>query len=116
MKIKFMDKLFSVFDKTHNRFITSEIKQEIDLLDLVLGRYFYNLDYNEINHILNYDMVIRGGNKLQQPFISLVDQILEAKAKDPHADTSALEAEIDQMVYTLYGLTPDESAIVEGKG
>ncbi|HLG30544.1 MAG TPA: hypothetical protein VI387_10070, partial [Candidatus Brocadiales bacterium] len=32
------------------------------------------------------------------------------------ADTSALERQIDQMVYELYGLTPEEIAIVEGKG
>jgi hypothetical protein len=36
------------------------------------------------------------------------------KKKDP-ADTSALEKQIDEMVYALYGLTPDEIAIVEGK-
>ena len=29
-------------------------------------------------------------------------------------DTSALEREIDQQVYALYGLTPEEIAIVEG--
>lgn len=33
----------------------------------------------------------------------------------PNADTSALEKQIDQMVYELYGLTDDEIAIVEGK-
>jgi adenine-specific DNA-methyltransferase len=32
------------------------------------------------------------------------------------ADTSALENQIDEMVYALYGLTPEEIAIVEGKG
>jgi hypothetical protein len=30
------------------------------------------------------------------------------------ADTSAMEREIDQQVYVLYGLTPEEIAIVEG--
>ena len=30
------------------------------------------------------------------------------------ADTSALEREIDQHVYTLYSLTPEEMAIIEG--
>ncbi len=30
------------------------------------------------------------------------------------ADTSALEREIDQQVHTLYGMTPEEIAIVEG--
>jgi hypothetical protein len=28
----------------------------------------------------------------------------------------ALEAEIDQLVYQLYGLTPEEIAVVEGRG
>ena len=32
------------------------------------------------------------------------------------ADVSALELEIDELVYALYGLTPDEIKIVEGKG
>jgi adenine-specific DNA-methyltransferase len=33
----------------------------------------------------------------------------------PQTDVSKLEAEIDQMVYQLYGLTPEEIAIVERK-
>jgi hypothetical protein len=33
---------------------------------------------------------------------------------NPAADTSAMEREIDQQVYALYGLTPEEIAIVEG--
>ena len=53
--------------------------------------------------------------KTQHPFITLVDRILAAKKKDPSADTSALEKQIDEMVYVLYGLTPEEIAIVEGK-
>lgn len=46
---------------------------------------------------------------------ALVIKILDAKEKNPTADTSALEAEIDQLVYQLYGLTEDEIAIVEGE-
>ena len=45
---------------------------------------------------------------------TIADQILEAKKTDPDADTSVLEEQIDQMVYELYGLTPEEIAIVEG--
>jgi adenine-specific DNA-methyltransferase len=44
---------------------------------------------------------------------SLVDRILAAKKKNVDADTSALEREIDQQVYALYGLTPEEIKIVE---
>jgi len=38
---------------------------------------------------------------------------LAAKRKDPDADTSALERQIDLMVYKLYGLTEDEIKIVK---
>ncbi len=51
----------------------------------------------------------------QKPFIKLVDGILAAKGGNPQADTSALEREIDQLVYELYELTEDEVKIVEGK-
>lgn len=43
-----------------------------------------------------------------------VDQILTLKKQNPSADTSALENEIDQLVYALYNLTPEEIALVEG--
>ncbi len=48
----------------------------------------------------------------QQPFIELVEKILAAKKAGQ--DTSAWEAEIDTLVYGLYGLTDEEIAIVEG--
>lgn len=38
-----------------------------------------------------------------------------SKAKNPQADTSKLEAEIDALVYQLYGLTEEEVKIVERK-
>jgi len=45
--------------------------------------------------------------------ISSVERILAAKRANPQADTSALEREIDGLVYQLYGLTEEEIAIVE---
>lgn len=48
----------------------------------------------------------------QKPFIELVDKILAKKEKGE--DTLALEKEIDQLVYALYALTPEEIALVEG--
>ncbi len=49
----------------------------------------------------------------QHRVVDSVTHILAAKAADPAADTSALEREIDQIVYELYGLTEEEIAIVE---
>jgi SAM-dependent methyltransferase len=50
----------------------------------------------------------------KKPLEHLVERILAAKQANPAADTSTLEREIDQQVYALYGLTPEEIAIVEG--
>ena len=49
----------------------------------------------------------------QQLIINLVDKILSAKKDNPQSDTSTLEHEIDQQVYALYNLTPEEIAIME---
>ena len=49
----------------------------------------------------------------QKRIIGLVDRILAAKAAVAGADVSALEAEIDALVYDLYGLTAEEIAVVE---
>ncbi len=43
----------------------------------------------------------------------LVARILQAKEANPAADVSALEREIDERVYRLYGLTREEITIVE---
>jgi hypothetical protein len=56
----------------------------------------------------------------QKPFIELVDQILSL-TKDAHYlcnnekqfKVNALEKRIDQLVYSLYELTPNESAFID---
>jgi adenine-specific DNA-methyltransferase len=45
---------------------------------------------------------------------SLVDQILARKRGNPPADTRELERAIDDIVYRLYDLSPDEIRLVEG--
>ena len=60
-------------------------------------------------------MPVKVPTKDQQTKIeSIVTKIIEAKKKDPAADTSKWEKEIDEMVYKLYGLTEEEISIVEG--
>ncbi|HAM38062.1 MAG TPA: type II restriction endonuclease [Elusimicrobia bacterium] len=49
----------------------------------------------------------------QKPFIDIVDKILTIKQRNPEADTSSLEHQIDQMVYKLYNLTEAEIKIIE---
>ncbi len=75
------------------------------------GRVFPQV---KITHVKKLPLVIASADT-QTKIVSYVDQILAAKQNDSTADTTALELEIDQMVYKLYGLTPEEIAIVEGK-
>ena len=62
----------------------------------------------------------------QKPVEQLVERILSAKQRDvglrsrasspqAGADVSAWERELDELVYALYGLTPEEIKLVEGE-
>ena len=51
----------------------------------------------------------------QRPFVELVDSILAAKKSDEATDTRTQEAEIDRMVYDLYGLTSEEIQAVDAR-
>jgi type I restriction-modification system DNA methylase subunit len=50
-----------------------------------------------------------------EPIEALVNKILQVKSKDHLADVTKLEHQIDQLVYQLYNLTPEEIKLVEGK-
>ena len=60
--------------------------------------------------------VTESTGQLDTVVIALVGQILKAKRADGAADTAALEREIDERVYRLYGLTAEEIKIVEESG
>lgn len=52
-------------------------------------------------------------NSVINEITKLVDEILTHKERDSNSDVSLLEKQIDQLVYQLYDLTPEEIAIVE---
>jgi len=69
-----------------------------------------------------------GAYQMQTPYVSqipiptsgsntaitgLVERILALKAADGRADVSGLEGEINERVYALYGLRPDEIRMIE---
>ena len=82
LKNRFMEKLFSVFDEQRNRFLTSNIKEEIDLIDLVLCTKIYNLSLEEWKHIANYDYEIRGGLKIDIKKENEMDNVLDKTLKE----------------------------------
>ena len=52
-------------------------------------------------------------SRSKKSIIDIVDRILESKRLDPGISTSVLERKIDQLVYELYELTPEEIAVIE---
>ncbi|MFP6179355.1 Eco57I restriction-modification methylase domain-containing protein [Helicobacter pylori] len=51
--------------------------------------------------------------ELARKITDYADKILQAKEKDPKANTQELEKEIDALVYQLYNLTDEEIKIIE---
>ena len=105
------------------------------LMNYIFSKFSTNSNVNgyEIDN-LPYPKIRE--SHIQQPFIALVDQVLTAKqqppsspltkgelkgvvpfikGENPNADTTILERQIDEMVYKLYNLNPEEITIVEGK-
>ncbi|WP_192821426.1 TaqI-like C-terminal specificity domain-containing protein [Rufibacter sp. LB8] len=86
--------VFWYFQNTNNEFdkLFPKIKTK-EFKSLPLFKFENSLDQNDI--------------------IVLVTQILDLKKENPQADTASLERQIDQLVYQLYDLTPEEIALVE---
>ncbi|EKD80963.1 MAG: hypothetical protein ACD_39C02073G0004 [uncultured bacterium] len=72
-----------------------------------------NRIFPEVKPIQLFKLPIKIANKLEQaPIIERVQKILVAPDSP---DVPRLEAEIDRLVYDLYGLTDEEIATVEGR-
>ena len=67
----------------------------------------------KVNELADFPLP-KQGNAAKDRIAKLVKEILALKKDDHESDTSSLEAEIDQLVYTLYKLSEEEIAIVEG--
>jgi phenylpyruvate tautomerase PptA (4-oxalocrotonate tautomerase family) len=69
----------------------------------------------KIIYVESIPIPIHATSAQKEKIIALVTRILAAKQSDPLADVTALESEVDALVYGLYGLTEEEIGIVEGK-
>lgn len=68
-----------------------------------------NITTSEINRI----PIPRPPAQTLQRITNLVTKIMGKKERDPKADTSVLEQEIDEFAYALYDLTPAEIDMVD---
>ncbi|WP_445716747.1 DUF7149 domain-containing protein [Flavobacterium sp.] len=87
----------------------------LGILNSKLINYFFRKKFNN-KDIYGYQLAqipINIENVFSSKISIIVDQILSLKKDNPEADTTALEREIDTLVYQLYNLTDEEIAIVE---
>ncbi|MCL9822342.1 DUF7149 domain-containing protein [Helicobacter colisuis] len=80
----------------------------------ILGESAYQYNKHALEN-LPIPKIDSTNKALSDEIISLVEQILDSKAKDPTTDTKELESKIDFLVYKLYHLTNDEIKIIENK-
>ncbi|MGL2594905.1 DUF7149 domain-containing protein [Helicobacter pylori] len=72
------------------------------------------------NHVNLYELetlpipqITKSNKPTADKITDYAEQILQAKAKDPKANTQGLEKEIDALVYQLYNLTDEEIKTIE---
>ncbi len=89
--------------------------------------YFWYANYFENTHLsggyIRFDIpylkkipIALPSQDVQASISDLVQRIATRKKQNPSADTTALETQIDALVYQLYGLTAEEIALVEKEG
>lgn len=94
----------------------NSLRYLIGILNSKLINYLFATKFLNLAIKAEYVKQVRiptASNEQRNQIENLVDMILQGKQKD--YDTSALESEIDRLVYQLYGLTEEEIKIVEGK-
>jgi REP element-mobilizing transposase RayT/type I restriction-modification system DNA methylase subunit len=122
--------IFTLVDRPNELFLFGHTVQKIVLENQDLSKFvlaFLNsklMDWcfrktSTNNHVGGYELEALPFPSLISPKVkelvaTIADRILSTKQANPAADTTALEREIDQQVYALYDLTPEEIAIVEG--
>ncbi|WP_445939454.1 hypothetical protein [Pseudomonas sp.] len=77
------------------------------------GSASYNGGISFTKEMLN-SIPLRFGPVDTGKIVKLVDRIMVIKMADPDTDISDLEREINSHLYTIYGLSPEEIAVVEG--
>ena len=91
------------------------LKYICGLLNSKVVNFWYQKKY-QLPTIGGYELdsiPIPQNNTLEQPIVEIVERILFQKQQLPKSDTSKLEQQIDNLVYQLYNLTPEEIAVIE---
>ncbi len=117
-----LDKVNSLFDTTAY-ILGSDSEYLMGVLNSKLCTYYFSKIASSVRggylrwkrQYMATIPIVDASKSEQETIENPVNQILALKKANPTADTAALEAEIDRLVYALYGLTEAEVAIVEGR-
>ena len=119
------DSNFYIMSSLYNAILINKefsLKYILGLLNSKLYQYLmYKLTFEKTKGAFTkakiyhyYELPVRKcADSEQEAIINKVNAILSVKYSNPTADTSALEFDIDQLVYQLYDLTEEEIKIVE---
>ena len=70
-------------------------------------------DLRYIHAWMEHTPIAPAAKPARQGLAALAEQIQSRQAADPAADTAALQHRIDQAIYSLYDLTPQEITTLE---
>ena len=116
-KFKIVDTINQLQIKNNN--LSKEFMWSL-LNSKLLNWYVYRFVFCKAIRTMQFDNpttskipIVKPNYNKENDFKLLTNQILNAKAEDPAADTQALEDQIDVLVYQLYGLTYAEVRTVD---
>jgi len=115
---------FPIQSENHTSYLESNIKSlNLNFVIAILNSRFLDFVFRHINS----NTQVSAGELNGLPFpnnpsendadtlVNLVGKIISAKKANSSTDTCVLESKVDQLVYKLYDLTPEEIKIVEGE-
>lgn len=121
-----IDKSMSIADQTlyiciPNNKMDISLEYYLALINSKLYGFYFRKFYSEednlfpkikVNELKNLPVIIPT-KEIENKIIEFVNEVILNKEINNEIDTSALESQIDQLVYQLYGLTEEEIKIIE---
>ena len=108
---------FSLIDKNND---VDELKVILAILNSKLMTFYHKNVFLDTEKVVYPKILIANTKKFpirlplnKDEILGLVNRLLKIKYDNPSNDTSSLEAEIDKLVYKLYGLDSEDIQIIE---
>ena len=108
---------FSLIDKNND---IDELKVILAILNSKMMTFYHKNVFLDTEKIVYPKILIANTKKFpiklpiyNADIVNLVNEVLERKNRNPFDDIHDLEAEIDKMIYNIYGLSEEDIKIIE---